>query len=84
MVPITVVTGHLLLPMHLSSQHLCKAEQCCYPHFTDGELKQREVLDSGTQLTVLNALSRRQLSHSPCSSALQEMQGSLAGNEGGL
>lgn len=66
MVPITVVTGHLLVSMHLSSQHLCKIEQCYYPHFTDGELKHREFLDSDTQLTVLNALTMRQLSHSNC------------------
>lgn len=41
MVPITVVTGHLLVSMHLSSQHLC-IEECYYPHFTDGELKLRD------------------------------------------
>lgn len=66
MVPITVVTGHLLLSMHLSSQHLCKVEQCYYPHFTDGELKHREILDFNIQLTALNMLTMRQLSHRNC------------------
>lgn len=57
MVPITVVTGHLLVSMHLSSQHLCKIEQRCYPPFTDRESKHREILDSDAQLTVVNTLT---------------------------
>lgn len=78
MVPITVVTGHLLVSMHLSSQHLCKMELCYFPHFTDGELKHREILDSDTQLTVLNVLTMCQLSHSHCNH--QDLHPCLAGN----
>lgn len=78
MVPITVVTGHLLLSMHLSSQHLCKMELCYFPHFTDGELKHREILDSDTQLTVLNVLTVCQLSQSH--RHWQEPHPCLAGN----
>lgn len=78
MVPITVVTGHLLLSMHLSSQHLCKMEVCYFPHFTDGELKHGEILDSDTQLTVLNALTMCQLSRSHRNR--QDLHPCLAGN----
>lgn len=67
MVPITVVTGHLLVSMHLSSQHLCKTEECYYPHFTDGELKRRDYFGLDIQLTVLNMVTMCQLSHSNCS-----------------
>lgn len=78
MVPITVVTGHLLLSMHLSSQHLCKMELCYFPHFTDGELKHREILDTDKQLTVLNVLTMCQLRQSQQHG--QELQPCLAGN----
>lgn len=78
MVPITVVRGHLLVSMHLSSQHLCKMELCYFPHFTDGELKHREILDSDTQLTVLNVLTMCQLSHSHRNH--QDLHPCLAGN----
>lgn len=78
MVPITVVTGHLLLSMHLSSQHLCKMELCYFSHFTDGEMKHREILDSDRQLTVLNVLTVCQLSQSH--RHRQEQHPCLAGN----
>lgn len=78
MVPITVVTGHLLLSMHLSSQHLCKMELCYFPHFADGELEHREILDSDTQLTVLNVLTVCQ--PSPSHRRRQELRPCLAGN----